>query len=114
MFENELLKALLNAGSGAVIALIILLGLYRLAGRLGARFIETQRRQAEALGAQAQSLAGLTRAIREFVGRDVSEHREMLVLLRFIAQQQKALEEVRIEHGIRKKQAHPHCAAGTP
>jgi len=37
--------------------------------------------------------------------------REMPVLLRFIAQQQKELEEVRIEHETRKKQTHPDCPA---
>jgi hypothetical protein len=108
------MKALANAGVGAFMALIMLVGLYRMAGRLGSRFIEAQQRQAEALGAQAQSVEGLTGSIREFVTRDTSEHREMLVLLRFIAQQQKALDEVRIEHNIRKKQAHPRCSAGAP
>jgi hypothetical protein len=107
--EEAFMKALLNAGVGAFLAALMLVGLYRIAGRLGARFIEAQQRQAEALGAQAQSVEGLTCSIREFVGRDSSEHREMLVLLRFIAQQQQSLDEVKIEHNYRKEQAHPHC-----
>lgn len=109
MMEHEVLKALINAGTGALIALVMLVGLYRMAGRLGAKFIETQERQAQALGAQAQSIEGLTGSIRDFVGRDTSEHREMLVLLRFMAQRQQAFEEVRLEHRERKEQAHPHC-----
>ena len=107
--EQEFLKALINAGAGALIALLILVGLYRIASNLGGRFIEAQERQAHALGAQAQSIAGLTRSIQDFVGRDSSEHREMLVLLRFIAQQQQSFDEVRIEHNNRKEQTHPHC-----
>lgn len=107
--EQELLKALINAGVGAVIALIILVGLYRITSRLGLKFIEAQQEQATALIRQAQSMEGLTKSIQDFVQRDNSEHREMLVLLRFIAQQQQVFEEVRIEHNQRKEQTHPHC-----
>jgi hypothetical protein len=112
--EQEFLKAIMNAGAGASIAFVILFGLYRIANRLGSRFIEAEERQARALGAQAQSIEGLTRSIQEFVGRDSSEHREMLVLLRFIAQQQQSFDEVKIEHNLRKKQTHPHCPVKHP
>lgn len=107
--ETALLKALMDAGAGAIIALALLLGLYRMAGKLGSRFIEAQQSQARALGAQAQSIAGLTCSIQDFVVGDNTEHREMLVLLRYIAQQQKSFEEVTIEHNRRKKQTHPNC-----
>jgi hypothetical protein len=113
MIEHSLVKALVEAGVGAFIALFILAGLYRMASGLGAKFISAQQSQAEALGAQAQSLEGLTRSIRDFVVRDNSEHREMLVLLRYIAQQQNSFEEVRVEHNKRKEQAHPHCPLKT-
>jgi hypothetical protein len=111
MTGQALIKVLVDAGVGAFIAVLILAGLYRIAGRLGAQFIRAQQSQAEALGAQAQSLEGLTRSVRDFVVRDGSEHREMLVLLRYIAQQQNSFEEVRVEHNERKEQAHPHCPA---
>lgn len=107
--EQALAKAVMNAGVGAFLAVLILVGLYRIGGRLGSRFIEAQQRQAEALGAQAQSIEGLTGSIQDFIGRDSSEHREMLVLLRFIAQQQQSFDEVKVEHDYRKKQAHPNC-----
>lgn len=113
MTEQALVKALMDAGAGALIALFILAGLYRIAGRLGGKFIEAQQLQAEALGAQAQALNGLTRSVQDFMVRDNSEHREMLVLLRYIAQQQHSLEEVRVEHNRRKEQAHPHCPLKT-
>jgi len=96
--EDALVRALVEAGTGACFALVILVGLYRLAGRLGTRFIEAQQGQAEALGRQAQSMEALTHSIQGFVTRDDSEHREMLVLLRFIAQRQQDFEEVRLEH----------------
>lgn len=107
--DQTFIKALVDAGVGSLMALLILLGLYRMAGRLGGKFIDAQNSQAEALGAQANSLHGLTKSIQDFVLRDNSEHREMLVLLRYIAQQQQAFEEVRIEHDYRKKQAHKNC-----
>ncbi len=109
MTEQTVIKALVDAGVGTFISILILAGLYRIAGRLGGRFIDAQRSQAEALGAQAQSIEGLTRSIQDSVARDNSEHREMLVLLRYMAQQQYALEEVRLEHNQRKEQTHPHC-----
>ena len=109
--EHEITRAFINAGAGSLIALVILVGLFRIARGLGVKFIEAQHRQAEALGAQAQSVAGLTSSIQEFVTADNTEHREMLVLLRFIAQRQQSFDEVRIEHNRRKKQAHPDCAA---
>lgn len=111
MLEEAFIRALINAGVGAALAVFILTGLYRIAGRLGLKFIEAQQRQAEALGAQAQAMEGLTRSIEGFVGADCTEHREMLVLLRFIAQRQQEFEEVRVEHNDRKEQAHPHCPA---
>ena len=109
--EKELMKALINAGVGAMLAIMMLVGMYRIVRGLGSRFIDAEQKQAEALGAQAQALAGLTASVREYVRVDNSEHREMLVLLRFIAQEQRELEEVRIEHETRKKQTHPNCPA---
>ena len=97
MMEQEFMKALINAGVGAALALIMLVGIYRIVRGLGSRFIEAEQKQAEALGAQAQAMAGLTASVREFVRADNTEHREMLVLLRFMARQREE-KEVRREH----------------
>lgn len=115
--EHEIVRALVDAGSGAVIALVMLVGLYRIVRGMGGSFIEAQRRQAEALGAQAQSVAGLTMAIQDFVKSDNTEHREMLLLLKLITQKNNSFNEVRSEHikrrkRTRNKQAHPHCSSG--
>lgn len=109
MLNPAIAEALINAGVGALIALIILVGLYRLANKIGLAFIQAQQDQAAALAKQAQSMEGLSGDIKAFVNRDNSEHREMLVLLRFIAQQQQAFEEVRVEHNERKESTHTHC-----
>jgi hypothetical protein len=84
--EAALLKALANAGVGAVMALVMLVGLYRIAHRLGVEFIRAQQAQAEALARQAQSMEGLRESVQSMLLRDNSEHREMLVLLKYIAQ----------------------------
>ena len=105
----EIFKSLVFWGPGALIAGVLIYAVYQFANNIGLKFIEAQRAQADALAAQAQSMEGLKISIQSFLTKDNSEHREMLVLLRFIAQQQQAFDEVRIEHNERKEQAHPHC-----
>lgn len=80
------MRSLLNAGTGAIMAFVILLGLYRMANRLGIEFVKAQKEQAQALARQAQSMEGLRESIQGFFSKDNSEHREMLVLLKYIAQ----------------------------
>jgi hypothetical protein len=88
MIPEELVNSFINAGTGALMALIILVGLYRIANRLGVEFVRAQKLQAEALAKQAQSLEGLRESIKDFIMRDNSEHREMLVLLKYIVQKE--------------------------
>jgi len=107
--EEALMRALVNAGVGGLIAGLIIFLIYRLTLSVGSKMVRAFESQAEAITRQAGSMEGLTKSIRDFVGRDSSEHREMLVLLRFIAQEQQKFEEVRLEHRERKEQAHPYC-----
>jgi len=111
--ETELIGTLINAGVGGAIASLIIYLIYKLVSRLaldiGMKMVHAFESQADAITRQAQSMEILTESIKDFVGRDGSEHREMLVLLRFIAQQQQTFEEVRSEHINRKEQAHPYC-----
>ena len=76
----QIWQALINAGGGLLIALTILIGLYRLADKHGTQFIQAQRDQAIAMGRQAESMEDMKTAIKEFIGRDNSEHREILIL----------------------------------
>jgi len=98
MPESGIVNSFIDAGTGALMALIILVGLYRMANRLGLEFVKAQKLQAEALARQAQSLEGLRESIQNFFMRDNSEHREMLVLLKYIAQKQEEMERLRREH----------------
>ena len=98
--DPETTKHLAEWGPGLLMGLLILAGLFRLADRVGMRLVAASERQATALAAQAEAMQGLTSSLREFVTRDSTEHREMLVLLRFIAQEQQHTfeEEDRVEH----------------
>lgn len=109
MTWTEIFKSLVFWGPGAVIAGLIIFAVYKLATNIGMKFIDAQKEQAVAQGRQAQSMEGLTDSIQSFLLKDNSEHREMLVLLRFIAQQQQSFEEIKIEHNHRKESAHPNC-----
>lgn len=111
--EAELIRSAVQWGPGLLIAIFMLAGLFKLANSVGIKLVAASEKQATALSAQAQSMEGLTQSIRDFVQRDSGEHREMLVLLRYIAQQNQTFDEVRIEHNIRKEQTHPHCPLRT-
>ncbi|MDA8155580.1 MAG: hypothetical protein M0Z52_03870 [Actinomycetota bacterium] len=76
----DIAKALISAGGGLLIALVILIGLYRLANKYGGKFIEAQQAQAEALGRQAQSLTDLQCSAQAYFSNDNREHREILIL----------------------------------
>lgn len=83
--ESELIKALINAGTGAIIALVMLCGLYRLAEKFGKQFINAQNQQAIAIN-------GLTIAIKESMTKDQSEHREIIILLKVISERIERIE----------------------
>jgi hypothetical protein len=80
----EIGKYMIFWGPGAIIAGLIIFALYKLALRFGGEFIETQKRQAEALGAQAQAMTNLTKSIEGYMSRDNAEHKEMLIMLKLI------------------------------
>jgi len=103
--QEELVKSALMWGPGLMIGVLILLGLYRLAEGVGMKMVAASEKQAAALSAQAQSMEGLTKSLQDFVTRDSTEHREMLVLLRFMAQDWKYEDEVIVEQVIRSEQA---------
>jgi hypothetical protein len=82
----------MNAGVGGFIAVLILVGLYYIVRSLGSRFVDSQARQAEAMGGVAQAMGGvaqgmasLTTSVEVALKRDSTEHREMLILLRILA-----------------------------
>lgn len=108
--ENELSGALINAGVGGAIAAMVIFLVYRLASGLamnfGMKMVSAFETQAEAISRQALSMEGLSSSIKDSVARDDSEHREMLVLLKFIAQGQREIEELKKEHYECSKRIH--------
>ena len=95
---DEALKSLVFWGPGALIAGLMIYAIYQFASDIGVKFIEVQKEQAQALGRQAQSMEGLKDSIQGFVLRDNNEHREMIILLKVIADKIE-----RLENGGRKK-----------
>ncbi len=94
----EFLKWLAWGGSGAMIAVVMIHNIYRLADKiiekfvggcmtLGQEFIAAQKEQACSLAKMAQGTEGLRDAINEFVRRDNNEHREMIILLKYTREQ---------------------------
>ncbi len=94
----QIIQALINAGGGLLIALVILVGLYRLADKHGTQFIKAQQDQAEAMGKQAQSMEDMKTSIKDFIGRDNSEHREILILQKMTIDKLSGLED-RLNNG---------------
>ena len=89
----DLLKSLIFWGPGAVLALAMIWALYKLADKHFGAFIVAQQ-------SQAQSMEGLKTSIQAFVATDNGEHREMMVLLKYIAQHQQGIDEMRQEHAL--------------
>ena len=83
---EDALKALVFWGPGALIAGLMIYATYRFASDIGVQFIEVQKEQAEALCRQAQGMEGVRDSIHAFVMRDNNEHREMIILLKVIAE----------------------------
>jgi len=95
---GDVLKSLAFWGPGAVIAGILILAVFKLAKSVGLEFVRAQRELADATSRQAQSMEGLKESMQMYVLRDNTEHREMLVLLKYVSQHQQAFEQVRREH----------------
>lgn len=99
---GNLLRDIAFWGPGAVIAVIIILvagrGISRIFTTLGGEFIRAQQALAEATGKQAQAMEGLRDCVTGFVARDSTEHKEILVLLKYIAQHQEFFLKTCREH----------------
>lgn len=92
MRPEDIIRMTADWGPGLLIGVLVLWGLYRLAQGVGMKMVAASEKQAEAMAKQAHSMEGLKDSIHEFVMRDTTEHREMLVLLKFIAQRQQELD----------------------
>lgn len=84
--EQELLRSAIQWGPGMVLGIIILFGLYRLAKTVGMKLVASSEKQAIAI-------EGLTKSIEDFMARDNSEHREMIILLKVIMEKIEKMED---------------------
>lgn len=77
--EQELFKTLINAGVGAIIAFLLLYGIYKLTNKFGLKFIEAQQDQVKAINR-------LSNTLEKSIEKDQTEHREMIIMLKVISE----------------------------
>jgi len=86
--EEKLVEAAINAGTGAIIAVVIIYLAYRLILKLvtgmGAEVVKSFTAQADALTRQAASMESLTNSLQEYVLRDNEDHRDIKIMLRVL------------------------------
>ena len=95
--EETLYKAAISAGVGGIIAVIVIYLAYRLASdmmlKVGTEMVGAFKGQAEAMTRQAASMEGLTKSLQDYVTRDNSEHREIIILLKVMNERLLHMEE---------------------
>lgn len=96
--ELEVIKTAMDMGGTIFITILIVICLAILAWKFGgsamkcmAEFISAQQRQADAMTAQAASMSDIKNAVHEYITRDNSEHREILLGLQVLAKEMREL-----------------------
>jgi hypothetical protein len=74
-------------GPGLLLAVIMLYGLYRLLKGVGLKIVSALEKPTQALMTQANSMDRLTNSIQAYVGRDQSEHKEIIILQKVILEE---------------------------
>jgi len=77
-------NAFIDWGPGLILAALMLYGLYRLIKGIGLKIVSALEKPAGALNQQAMSMDRLTNALHSYVGRDQSEHREIIIIQKII------------------------------
>jgi len=81
---DRLVCCLIDWGPGMILAALVLYGLYRLVGNIGLKVVAALEKPAAALELQAKSMEKLTNSLDDYVCRDRSEHREIMMLQKVI------------------------------
>ncbi|WP_027358415.1 hypothetical protein [Desulforegula conservatrix] len=96
--ELEVVRTAMDMGGTIFIVILLVVCLAVLAWRFGgsamkcmAEFIAAQQRQADAMTAQAASMSDIKNAVHEYITRDNSEHREILLGLQVLAREMREL-----------------------
>lgn len=80
------MQSAIQWGPGMLMAVLVLVGLYRLAKTVGTKIVESSEKQAIAI-------EGLTKSIDGFISRDNSEHREIIILQKVMMEKIERMEE---------------------
>jgi hypothetical protein len=80
-------------GPGLLLAVVMLFGLYKLIKGIGLKIVAALEKPTQALMTQAQSMDKLTGSIQEYVSRDQTEHKEIILLLKVISNKVNRIEE---------------------
>ena len=93
MTWSDVFKSLCFWGPGMVIAGAMIGALYKLADKYLGEFVKAQQGQATSLAQLAQGTEGLRDSVQAFVTRDNNEHREIIILLKCIAEKLERVED---------------------
>jgi 3-isopropylmalate dehydratase small subunit len=91
--EFGLIKSLADLGCTVVVCAFIAIIFYKLAMKFGPAFIAAQEKIADSMAQQAQSMSGVNAAIQNYIQKDNSEHREILLGLQVVGEHLKWLTE---------------------
>jgi hypothetical protein len=80
-------NAFIDWGPGMLIAALVLYGLYRFILKVGMKIVGALEKPTDALTMQAHSMDALTQSLREYVGRDKLEHKEIIILQKVILEE---------------------------
>lgn len=87
----EIIKILADLGGTAVVAVTIIVCIYKLTTKFAERFLVNMERIAGSIGEQASSMQQMSVAINQSIGRDNAEHREILLAMQVVGEELKTV-----------------------
>lgn len=87
----EIFKILAEMGGTVLITVLLIWFAWKVIEKFGTQFIQTQQQIAEAMCQQAQCMSDVKDTVTEFVGRDNSEHREILLSMQVVGRELQTL-----------------------
>lgn len=87
--SEQLITALIDRGTGALIAFAMLFIGYKLFNKHIVSFIDSQKGMAGAMQQQAKIMTNVQQSIQSYVVRDNDEHRELMIMVKVLIRDQK-------------------------
>ncbi|MBP8644717.1 MAG: hypothetical protein KBH99_01185 [Syntrophobacteraceae bacterium] len=85
------LKILADLGGASVIAVVVIVCIYRLLTNFAVAFIANMEKIATSMGEQARSIKDLSESLNETIAKDNAEHREILLSMQVVGGELKTL-----------------------